>query len=274
MARGSKNEVAVGHNSYADTRFNAVKHAILSKYTVLPWEDETEYADLLDALVGEHEPEGPTETHLVEELAGILWRKRRLRLAEAAAFQKGLRGTTDSFSNTAASALAHLNAPLPDVDIREAIAATPEDTRSSLADLAQDKAQTKQAIGILRTSKPNAYSEALKALRSDTRSAWEELLEEQEEEHEHREDEDDDRFAANAQGLLRWLERVMCEWYVDYRSELVSREAIRLQAFGEAFDFNKLERLGRYEVHLDRKLERTLTMLIRLHDLRGGSDDR
>lgn len=33
---------------------------------------------------------------------------------------------------------------------------------------------------------------------------------------------------------------------------------IREQAFGEALDPDKLERLGRYEVHLDRKLERML----------------
>jgi hypothetical protein len=36
---------------------------------------------------------------------------------------------------------------------------------------------------------------------------------------------------------------------------------IREQAFGEALDPDKLERLGRYEVHLDRKLERMLAML-------------
>jgi hypothetical protein len=35
-------------------------------------------------------------------------------------------------------------------------------------------------------------------------------------------------------------------------------------AFGEALDPDKLERLGRYEVHLDRKLERMLTMLLGL----------
>ncbi len=63
------------------TRFNALKHGILSRYTVLPWEDEDEYRVLVDALVVEHAPSGPTEEHLVEELAGILWRKRRLRLA-------------------------------------------------------------------------------------------------------------------------------------------------------------------------------------------------
>ena len=34
------------------------------------------------------------------------------------------------------------------------------------------------------------------------------------------------------------------------------------------FDPDKLERLGRYEAHLDRKLERMLTMLLRLKELR------
>jgi hypothetical protein len=34
----------------------------------------------------------------------------------------------------------------------------------------------------------------------------------------------------------------------------------------------KLERLGRYEVHLDRKLERMLAMLLRLKDLRRTVD--
>ena len=61
------------------TRFNALKHGILSRYTVLPWEDADEYRALIAALMAEHTPQGPTEEHLVEELAGILWRKRRLR---------------------------------------------------------------------------------------------------------------------------------------------------------------------------------------------------
>ena len=44
-----------------------------------------------------------------------------------------------------------------------------------------------------------------------------------------------------------------------------------LWTLGEALDPHKLERLGRYEVHLDRKLERTLTVLLRLKDLRRGT---
>ena len=72
------------------TRFNALKHGVLSRYTVLPWEDADEFRVLASSLADEHRPQGPTEEHLVEELAGILWRKRRLRLAEAAAHQHGL----------------------------------------------------------------------------------------------------------------------------------------------------------------------------------------
>jgi hypothetical protein len=64
--------------SYETTRLNALRHGVLSRYTVLPWEDGGEYRALLDALVEEHVPEGPTEEHLVEELAGIIWRKRQL----------------------------------------------------------------------------------------------------------------------------------------------------------------------------------------------------
>jgi len=50
-----------------------------------------------------------------------------------------------------------------------------------------------------------------------------------------------------------------------------NRPLIREQAFGEALDPDKLERLGRYEVSLDRKLERMLAMLLRLKDLRQGA---
>ena len=35
---------------------------------------------------------------------------------------------------------------------------------------------------------------------------------------------------------------------------------------------DRLERLGRYEVHLDRKLERMLAILIRLQNLRRTAD--
>ena len=79
------------HAVAGDRRFNALRHGVLSLYVVLPWEDAGAYGDLLDALVAEHVPEGPTEEHLVEELAGILWRRRRRRMAEGALYHRGLK---------------------------------------------------------------------------------------------------------------------------------------------------------------------------------------
>ena len=105
-----------------------------------------------EALVAEHQPSGPTEEHLVEELAGILWRKRRLRLAEAAAIRQGLPDATVSSRCrwTAERAMAHLRASATGEELVEAVQATPEDTASDLAALAADEAQTLQAIAMLK----------------------------------------------------------------------------------------------------------------------------
>src|SRR6516225_5143394 len=103
------------------TRFNALKHGVLSRYTVLPWEDADEYRALVAALTAEHAPQGPTEEHLVEELAGIVWRKRRLRLAEAAAHRRGLEGTFSSYRDTAKAALAHITMADKSADVSEAV---------------------------------------------------------------------------------------------------------------------------------------------------------
>src|SRR3954452_2716792 len=94
--------------SYALTRFNATSHGILARYTVLPWESGEEYGQLLAALVQEHQPLGPTEEHLVEEIAGVIWRKRRLRMAEGAAHRRRLERTFSPYNDTAKAALAHL----------------------------------------------------------------------------------------------------------------------------------------------------------------------
>src|SRR3954454_14919858 len=112
----------------AVTRFNALRHGVLSRYTVLPWEDPEEYQALVAALVAEHAPQGPTEEHLVEELAGGLWRKRRLRLAEAAAHRRGLDSTFGSFRETAKVALAYLDADGQSERVADAVHATDSDT--------------------------------------------------------------------------------------------------------------------------------------------------
>ena len=76
---------------------------------------------------------------------------------------------------------------------------------------------------------------------------------------------------ADSDGLRGFLEGEVLPWLESRKKELANRPLIREQAFGELLDPDKLERLGRYEVHLDRKLERMLAMLLRLKDLRHGA---
>src|SRR5438067_2545225 len=78
-------------SNYEAVRFNAIQHGILSRYTVLAHENADEYRVLLSALLEEHQPAGATEAHLVEELAGIIWRKRRVLQAEGATINQGLK---------------------------------------------------------------------------------------------------------------------------------------------------------------------------------------
>ena len=249
---------------YALTRFNAVRHGVLSRHTVLPWEDETEYQTLLEALATEHTPEGPTEEHLVEELAGILWRTRRLRLAEAAAHRRGLEDTLAPYRETVKAALVHLDTPHESDQLADAIRMTDRDTAEAIAEMEEDEAMTTRAIKQLHSGKRNAYNAALAVLRDDTREWWEESLTEDQEERE----ECDEPYVADSDGLLKFLAAKVLPWYVTRRKELSNRPLIREQAFGESLDPNKLERLARYETHLDRKLERTLAMLLRLRELR------
>jgi hypothetical protein len=249
------------------TRFNALRHGVLSRYTVLPWESADEYQVIVAALVGEHAPQGPTEEHLVEEIAGIMWRKRRLRLAEAAAHRRGLGDALEPYRETVKTALVQLDAPGQTESVIDAIQATAADTEEDLADVAADEAMTRRALELLGSKRNDAYEAALASLREDTQSWWADILERNPDGTEGEQD-----YAADVQGLRSFIEDEVLPWFENRKKELTNRPLIREQAFGEALDTNKLERLGRYEVHLDRKLERMLAMLLRLKELRRSTE--
>jgi hypothetical protein len=254
--------------SFDVTRFNALRHGVLSRYTVLPWEDLGEYRALLEALAEEHAPQGPTEEHLVEELAGIVWRKRRLRLAEAAAYRRGLEDTLGPYQKTVKAALVHLDPTDETERVVDSIRATEADTATELADLEADESMTRRALDLLGKSRNDAYEAALEALREDTRQWWQGILSGELDQL----SEDEEAYSIDAGGLRRFLEEEVLPWFDTRRKELANRPLIREQAFGEALSIHKLNGLGRYEVHLDRKLERTLAMLFRLKDLRPVSE--
>ena len=93
---------------YKVVRFNALKHGILSRYTVLSHENHADYEGLVNSLMDEHLPAGATEQQLIEELASVIWRKRRVLQAEGATINQDLKSVA---SNT--KAVVQAAAPVP-----------------------------------------------------------------------------------------------------------------------------------------------------------------
>src|SRR5215472_12341799 len=190
------------HGGYVASRFNAVRHGVLSVHTVLQWEDIAEYESLLGALVEEHAPHGATEEHLVEEIAGVIWRKRRLRLAEAASYRRGLEATAGPFSNILSRALIQVES------IIDAATGTPSGTAEDLVELKNRQASAQKAREILGAGKAGAYEAALAELDERTRTSWQEQLAPELEDTDEDDDQDEygEPYTADATGLAEYLE--------------------------------------------------------------------
>ena len=231
------------------------KNLTINLERLLPWENAEEYETLYADLMEEHEPQGPTERHLVEELAGIIWRKKRTTLAESALHRRGLHNTG---SDTAKRAVSHIRDRVGDVGIKEAVSATPEETARELREANKDLAKTNQALELAHDGK---YEESLKALRDDTRVWWGECLEEGE-------DGEGRVIEATSESLAGWIHLEALPWVSKYALGVQHRDDIRSQALGESLDPGKMGELAKHEVFLDRKLENTLALLMKLQKVR------
>ncbi|WP_287652128.1 hypothetical protein [Accumulibacter sp.] len=249
--------VSAANGGYEAVRFNAMKHGILSRLVVLAHEDGGDFADLLAALIEEHKPAGMTERHLIEELAAIIWRKRRVLLAEAAKINEGLKNVANNTKSVMASAapfqrgLADENTQLSDL-----MDETPEQIAETQREAELDVAATRKASAILYKGGPAAYDKALRALRQDSREWWQSQIEEEE-------------HPATAEGLACFIRESLEPFCIRATLEARYTPAIRAQALGEGLRPHLLEKLNRYETHLDRKFERTLAMLLKLKELRS-----
>lgn len=243
---------------YANVRFNALKHGVLSRYTVLSHEDRAEYESLLSALIEEHKPAGPTEAHLVEELAGTVWRKRRVLQAEGATINRGLKTTVADAERLVPAAVPFgMGLSGERIDLCDVVGLSPEEAAKRKREARHDLEATQRAKAILRRGGANAYEKALKALKADSRDWWSEYVQ-------------DGTYDATAAGLMAFIDEHLYRVCVALDKEASHHDAIKNQALGEGLQAHRLEKLNRYEVHLDRKFERTLAMLLKLKELRRG----
>jgi hypothetical protein len=74
-----------------DRSKNALKHGAFSRELILPGESRKEYERLLAELEAEYSPSGPSETYLVNHLASLLWRERRLQVYRRAKLEQRVR---------------------------------------------------------------------------------------------------------------------------------------------------------------------------------------
>lgn len=245
-------------SNYEPVRYNAMKHGILSRLVVLSHENGEEFADLMAALIEEHQPAGMTERHLIEELASIIWRKRRVLLAEGAKINEGLKGSArNAESVIAAAAPFEFGLSGKGTDLRDLMDMTPEEIAGRQRDTQHDLEATSKASTILRRGGANAYDKAMRALLPDSREWWEQYVEEE-------------KYSATAEGLAEFIQNHLEPLCMTMEKEARHHEAIKAQMLGEGLQAFKLEKLNRYETHLDRKFERTLAMLLKLKELNSG----
>ena len=243
---------------YEIVRFNALKHGILSRYTVLSHENHADYESLVTSLMDEHLPAGATEQHLIEELASVIWRKRRVLQAEGATINKGLKESARSAKTVIpAAAPFEMGMSGEGTDIRNLMDLKPEDVTESQRAARHDLDATDKASAILRKGGDRAYEKALRALLPDTREWWQEYV-------------DDEEYTADAKGLAEFISKSVTPFVSQQEKESRHHDAIVNQTIGEGLQAYRLEKLSRYETHLDRKFERTLAMLIKLKDLRSS----
>src|SRR5271156_2105727 len=89
---GKKPTAATGPRTAAGkerSKHNAVRHGIFSRAVVLKNESRSEFDSMLRELRNHLQPKGALEEILVEKLATLMWRQRRVLIAEGAEIQNG-----------------------------------------------------------------------------------------------------------------------------------------------------------------------------------------
>jgi len=210
---------------YETVRYNAMTHGILSKHAVLPHEDKTEFACLLADLTAEHQPAGITEQHLVEELATILWRKRRVLLAEGASINRNLRQVASQTDSSIVPAAVPFDTGLKTSHlwVTDIICDSPEENQARLNEAELDLASTEKAAAILRKGGKTAYARARNALIPESRDMWDDYVE-------------DEEYPATAEGLAEFIRDNYAHFACKCKKRPCITKKSKLKPWAKAYD--------------------------------------
>ena len=183
--------------------------------------------------VGLHHLCAAAHQAVIEEIAGVIWRKRRLRLAEAASHRRGIQRTTAPYSHTLDTALNQVERTLPLGPIIDAVSATPSVTAKDLAELKRRNASLHRTRNFERGKTRGLRNRVSRTRRTNADIVARTTRPEPEETDDEDPDEDSEPYTADATGLAEYLERSVlpeCEeqlTYVENRSVIRRRSSAR-----------------------------------------------
>jgi hypothetical protein len=246
---------------------------LVSQYerALLPWESPAEFRALHAAFHAEHQPKGATEVSLVDQLAWIEWRRRRLVLGERAAHMASLQdriGEDYKTKQTLSRALIGQEGRAEKDELAETLRHAPERDQADVDDAVEDERMTRKGIAILEGG--GTYAKGLAAIRDDTRGWWSRVLAEDVAiypDGQPIEGEDYIPYRTEAFSLLRFLKDDVLPIIEEIRTQASRRPAIRLQAHGESVDPFRVDRIFALDERLTRQFGKTLAMLIRLREV-------
>ena len=249
-AVAKNNNTSISTSNYNKSKYNALKHGVLSKYTVMHWENRDEYNSLLSSLINDYSPQCITEEHLVVELAGIIWRKMRLRYAETASLQSSLSrnvGIDNHYgsNDSAKDALLAKSREVENFNIKKAILLKDSETQNELRIAKKLLDSCLEAEKILKEN--NSYEDGLEALPIDDRNNWEN--EGGLKGSKYGSFNDRCNYVDTVESLLSWVIKAI-NHYENLIYELKNREKIKNQVLGRSFlSDHDLNKYVRYENH-------------------------
>lgn len=251
------------------SKYNSLRTGLRTQAVLLPWESEQEYQQLRHELIDHHNPVGPTELHLVDEIASVIWRSQRVKMAEASLYRRELADDVGIHANEKVIKAAVIGkAPsylqLGSVALAETVG--PAEDMASLAQASKDLGKLTPLIDKIAAAKD--YEAAVKMLGNPDAVAYFER------EWLGEEGTDDDGneivFTKSPAHLAMYLDNEVVPELQKKSMQHRYAQDIANQLQGQAFNPEKLELIGRYETQLDRKLERMLAMLLKTQELRSN----
>jgi hypothetical protein len=260
------------------SKLNAVKCGIFSSVMLLGSESKDEFDSLVSGLMAHYQPVGSLEEALVDQLATSLWRFRRLLMAEKAEISKAQPAERISEKEMMRNSV-----------VRNLM---PSSGTFEMAFLANNRVDLIKTLGVLKGVRDDIRKHGLSWERDHDRldevfGKSKEPLEKTEGPHEPQREarfiaryrqavegsHDNEQVAAqNGEAvvaeldkLTEYLDAINLEWFDEEGIERYrASTAALIPSPGVA------EKLLRYQVTLERSIERTLTQLERLQRMRLG----